>query len=211
MTTRWQWYVENCLARLKEKPLSIKAQQKYAATALVFSADLQKLLITKRSSKLKKHPGEYSLPGGMAEKNESSQETALRELDEETGLSSSLVEPISALCSTTTPYGMQVLTWIMRGRTEDLSLSLQKSEVEAAYWLDTDFFLQESNCRIELWEQKNIKRHVYFWQYEQHEIWGITGEILANFFTAARNISLVSGTQLSTSRQQEFLAQRRDL
>ena len=40
-------------------------------------------LLTRRSSSLKNHAGQYALPGGKADPGETIEETALRELDEE--------------------------------------------------------------------------------------------------------------------------------
>ena len=45
------------------------------------------LILTRRTSRLKNHPGQWALPGGGIEKGESKEETALRELQEEVGLS----------------------------------------------------------------------------------------------------------------------------
>ena len=44
------------------------------------------LLITKRAAGLRNHSGQWALPGGSREPGESAEETALRELGEETGV-----------------------------------------------------------------------------------------------------------------------------
>jgi 8-oxo-dGTP pyrophosphatase MutT (NUDIX family) len=44
------------------------------------------LVLTRRSSRLKDHSGQWAFPGGQMETNESAEETALRELKEEVGL-----------------------------------------------------------------------------------------------------------------------------
>jgi len=62
-----------------------------AAVALVISpmgeTDIPCLLVTLRSAKLKKHPNQFALPGGKIDEGESVEQTALRELHEELGLS----------------------------------------------------------------------------------------------------------------------------
>ncbi|MCC7461614.1 MAG: CoA pyrophosphatase [Gammaproteobacteria bacterium] len=45
------------------------------------------LLLTRRSSALREHPGQWALPGGRIDPGESAEQAALRELSEEIGLS----------------------------------------------------------------------------------------------------------------------------
>ena len=49
-------------------------------------ADHAAIILTKRSSTLKKHASQWALPGGRIDKGESPEQTALRELHEEVGL-----------------------------------------------------------------------------------------------------------------------------
>lgn len=44
------------------------------------------LVLTKRSSKLRSHPGQWALPGGRIDAGESAEQAALREMHEEVGL-----------------------------------------------------------------------------------------------------------------------------
>ena len=44
------------------------------------------LILTKRSSKLRNHPGQWALPGGRIDAGETAEQAALREMDEEIGL-----------------------------------------------------------------------------------------------------------------------------
>src|SRR5690606_3235567 len=74
-------------------------KSKAAAVLLVLreqQGELQ-LLLTKRSSDLRHHPGQISFPGGKIEANEQSQQAALRETHEETGIAPKQLQLIGQL------------------------------------------------------------------------------------------------------------------
>ena len=72
----------------KQSVLLQMEKSKAAAVLLVIrqhEGELQ-LLLTKRSAELRHHPGQISFHGGKIEANEQSQQAALRETHEETGI-----------------------------------------------------------------------------------------------------------------------------
>ena len=209
--SRWQWQLESYLKKQSNKLPNFVTEPKFAATALVFSADLEQLLITKRSLNLTTHPGEYALPGGLSEPDETITQTALRELQEETGIESNMVSLIQPFFQSRTPYGMQVITCIARLKLGQVTLKLDPAEVDSAYWLQSDFFLQAENGRIEKWSHKNIERTVYFWPYGEHEIWGVTGEIIAGHYTNVTGKKVEEQISFSPSRQQQFWKNKREV
>ena len=58
----------------------------YGISFEVGSEDQAAILLTRRSAKLKKHAGQWALPGGRIDAGESAEVAALRELEEEVGL-----------------------------------------------------------------------------------------------------------------------------
>jgi 8-oxo-dGTP pyrophosphatase MutT (NUDIX family) len=64
------------------------------AVCVLLRDDVPGLLITRRAAGLRRHSGQWALPGGSREPGESVEETALRELREETGV---LVSPDEVL------------------------------------------------------------------------------------------------------------------
>jgi 8-oxo-dGTP pyrophosphatase MutT (NUDIX family) len=58
----------------------------YGMSAEGFSSSDAALVLTRRSMELKHHAGQWALPGGSVEEGEGPEETALRELAEEVGL-----------------------------------------------------------------------------------------------------------------------------
>jgi len=72
-------------------------------------------LLTRRSSKLRKHAGQYALPGGKVDASESIVEAALRELDEELGLKLSPDSVLGQIDDMPTQSGFNitpVVVWI---------------------------------------------------------------------------------------------------
>jgi 8-oxo-dGTP pyrophosphatase MutT (NUDIX family) len=70
------------------------------------------LLITRRASGLRRHAGQWALPGGRVDPGETAEEAALRELHEETGL----LLPASALLGRLDDYvtrsGYRITPWV---------------------------------------------------------------------------------------------------
>jgi len=64
-----------------------------SAVLILFDSDLN-IVLTKRPHQIKTHPNQISFPGGRCEAGETMIQTALREAEEEIGLSSEFVEVI---------------------------------------------------------------------------------------------------------------------
>lgn len=73
------------------------------------------VLITRRSLKLKKHAGQWALPGGRIEAGETPEETALREMAEEVGLDLGMEGVIGRLDDYTTRSGFTIKPVVVWG------------------------------------------------------------------------------------------------
>lgn len=90
------------------------------------------LVLTRQSSALRNHGGQWALPGGRIEPGESATETALRELHEEIGLDVGPENFLGALDDFETRSGFRITPLVVWGPRE-ATLALNVDEVDAAY------------------------------------------------------------------------------
>ncbi len=111
------------LARMKQNLASFQTIQiddpelRHAAVAIVVMADSRNvdghsILLTLRTSHLKQHSGQYALPGGKLDQGETAVETALRELDEELGISLNDTHLLGALDDYPTRSGFRISPFV---------------------------------------------------------------------------------------------------
>jgi 8-oxo-dGTP pyrophosphatase MutT (NUDIX family) len=100
------------------------------------------LLLTKRSSKLRDHPGQWALPGGSLDPGETPEEAALREASEEVGL----VLPPSAVLGQLDVFSTRsgfAISAIVVWAGADLELVPNELEVDSIHRIELDEFLRE--------------------------------------------------------------------
>jgi len=79
------------------------------AAVLIGVTEAEEIILTKRSAKLKHHPGQVAFPGGKQDPTDANlTDTALREAQEEIGLPAELVEPLGSLPPHETVTSFQV-------------------------------------------------------------------------------------------------------
>ena len=136
------------------------------------------VLLTKRASHLKHHPGQVSFPGGRYEKNDHSlTQTALRESEEEIGLKAEQVKVFGRLPLYRTISHYEITPFVGMV-SEPFVWDPDKNEVEEIFEVPLTFLLEDSNYHIETVSRGNETRQVYFIFWEGHTIWGATASIL---------------------------------
>ena len=100
------------------------------------------LILTRRSSKLRNHAGQWALPGGRIDEGETPEETALREMREEIGLELPLSAVIGRLDDFVTRSGF-VMSPVVIWAGADPALAPNPEEVESIHRIPVQEFLRE--------------------------------------------------------------------
>lgn len=136
------------------------------------------VMLTKRSSALAHHPGQVALPGGKVDAGDKGPVgAALREAEEEVGLSRSRVDILGTLPSHITVTGFDVtpVVGLIEGHVTPVP---EVGEVDEAFFVPLDHFMDTDRFRIEGRRWQGLTRHYYVVPWGPYYIWGATGRIL---------------------------------
>jgi 8-oxo-dGTP pyrophosphatase MutT (NUDIX family) len=138
------------------------------------------LLFSRRSANLAAHSGQIAFPGGGVESGESLEAAAVREADEEVGIGAEHIELIGRLDDLVTNSGFLVAPFV--GIIDErVDYVLQASEVDEVFEVPIEALLQVAQPEVRYVTFRRKSYPAYFYRYEQHEIWGLTGRILKHF------------------------------
>ena len=140
------------------------------------------LIFAQRTNGVGHHAGQISFPGGRIDPGDPDDlHAALREAEEEIGLSPSLVEPLGLLDDTETFATQFVITpWVgvVRG---PVVWQPDGHEIEKVIEVPVGALLARGCFRVEQWERNGVRRDVYFYEYQDTTIWGATARILKQY------------------------------
>lgn len=147
---------------------------------IVAREDGLQVLLTQRTLHLNHHPGQISFPGGRMESSDTGPVmTALRETQEEIGLSSEQVELLGRLPEYRTGTGFAVTPVVGLVRPP-LSLTLDAFEVAEVFEVPLGFLLDPLNHRRHRMEYQGRMREYYAMPYGERYIWGATAGMLVS-------------------------------
>jgi 8-oxo-dGTP pyrophosphatase MutT (NUDIX family) len=136
------------------------------------------VLLTRRSDALPSHAGQVSFPGGrVQDEDRDFADTALRETEEEVGLSREFVsiggffEPYE----TGTGFAIQPVVGFVR---PGFDLRPDPREVAEAFEVPFDFLMDPANHQLHHAVWQGRKRSYYAMPYGRHYIWGATAGML---------------------------------
>lgn len=152
-----------------------------AAAVLVAVQDFPEgpqLLLTKRSSHLKHHPGQIAFAGGKQDPGDPTlAAAALREAHEEVGLPLDHVEVLGCLPAHETVTGFAV-TPVLARITRPFTPVPEAGEVDEVFYVPFDFVTNPANFRVESRLWRGQMRRYYTVPYGPYYIWGATARIL---------------------------------
>ena len=136
------------------------------------------VVFTKRSSRLRHHPGQISFPGGKQDATDTSfQHTALREAEEEIGLAQTDVQIIGAL-----PKHITVTSFLVHPYVglipPDFTPDILSDEVAEVFTTPLEHLLNPSNYLIEGRMWLGNSRQYFTVPYGPYYIWGATARML---------------------------------
>ncbi len=149
-----------------------------AAVLVGVRAETESVILTKRSARLKHHPGQIAFPGGKQDDTDATIiNAALREAEEEIGLPAQLVETLGTLPPHQTVTGYQVtpVLALVSGHYDPVP---EAGEVSEVFEVPLSHLANPSMFRIEgrFWQGR--RRLYYTVPYGPYYVWGATARIL---------------------------------
>ncbi|PRY20663.1 NUDIX domain-containing protein [Aliiruegeria haliotis] len=137
-----------------------------------------RVYLTKRSSRLKHHPGQVAFPGGKKDEGDTDlAATALREAREEIALPDSNVEIVGCMPSheTVTGFNVTPIVGMLRGPFEPVP---EPGEVAEVFTVPLDLVTDPARFSIERRRWRGEWRRFYTVPHGPYYIWGATARIL---------------------------------
>ena len=152
------------------------------AAVLVPVLDLERpeILLTRRAAHLSQHAGQVSFPGGAAEDSDGTAViTALREAEEEIGLSPEMVTPLGFLdrFDTVSDYRVLPVVGLVRPPVE---WKIDRSEVDEIFTVPLEVALDRERYSKQVMQIDNHSFIMHSLQWQGHVVWGLTAAMLVN-------------------------------
>ncbi|WP_166417727.1 CoA pyrophosphatase [Cochlodiniinecator piscidefendens] len=140
--------------------------------------DKAEVILTKRASHLKHHPGQIAFPGGKQDKADSGPiDTALREAEEEIGLRRENVQVLGTLPMHETVTGFNV-TPVLALVSDTEGLRPEPGEVAEIFSVPIGHLFCAEQYKVQSRYWRRSRRYYYTVPYGPYYIWGATARIL---------------------------------
>lgn len=145
------------------------------------------VLLTQRTEDMPSHAGQIAFPGGRTQSEDAdARATALRETEEEVGLSRTFIDVIGPVDSYRTGTGYEI-TPVVGIVTPGFTIHADPREVADVFEVPLSHFLDERNHRIDSRVWQGRERRYYAMPYGDRYIWGATAGMLKNLHFVLTN------------------------
>jgi 8-oxo-dGTP pyrophosphatase MutT (NUDIX family) len=145
---------------------------------IVLRDDGHTVLLTQRTAHLRDHAGQISFPGGRVEEHDASaMDTALRETEEEIGLSRERIEIVGFLPEYRTGTGFRVTPVVALVRPP-FDLQPDPFEVAEIFEVPLSFLLDPANHQQHSLHYRGALRNYFAMPYGEYFIWGATAGMI---------------------------------
>ena len=140
------------------------------------------VVFTERSATLRNHPGQISLPGGSRDPEDPSLEfTALRETEEEIGISPMGIQILGSLADVDTLGSLFRITPFVGVLSQEPGFRPHPAEVAQIIEVPLKHLCDPSCLGEDFWEVRGGPRKIKFYGYQEHRIWGATAYVVDAF------------------------------
>ena len=145
------------------------------------------VLLTQRTEDMPSHAGQIAFPGGRKQQEDAdAKATALRETEEEVGISRKFVQVIGEVDPYRTGTGYEI-TPVVGIVTPGFTIHADPREVADVFEVPLSHFLDAQNHRIDSRIFQGRERRFYAMPYGDRYIWGATAGMLKNLHFVLTN------------------------
>ena len=149
---------------------------------VVDHGDDASVILTKRTEKLRSHSGQIAFPGGRVDATDPTPEfTALRETEEEIGLSSDFIEVVGRMPDYVSGSGFRIAP-VLAVVKPGFLLTINEDEVDDAFEVPLSFLMNPANHNRESRIWQNRERFFYTMPFGERYIWGVTAGIIRTLY-----------------------------
>ena len=164
----------------------IARRDEAAVLMLITDEEHPHVILTRRTSGLSSHAGEVAFPGGKRDPEDPNLiATALRETEEEIGISGSEIRILGSLSDILSKHKLRVEPWVGLVSPQ-VNLIPNPDEIESVFRVPISFLMEPGSARFDQFQGFDGKtRYAPAWDYQGYDIWGLTAWVLAELLNAA--------------------------